>query len=299
MATFNNISITPRFSRPSSTSLLLLEFKYIKGGAFVDPHVIQSVHIFKDTNQGSSDNLIDQVAGSDTYGLVASALTLSATMIFEGSDNESNFTVSGDASGQSKAIFRSGVGNYAVALRDGMTWTNPVSASSMTYTGAVNGKYWDIWTVKDVANSTFNTFIHSFELFSDSIVTLTEPLLVTTRQKLVQKYINKNSKIDLHVTSTHTVNNSNITDEVKNIFNQTVMDSASVRIIRLKDDTSNGKGYTEVVPWTSTDVNVNSDDTIIYNWNTSAMDVGVYELQTSSSFLGQTIMSDKFNLVVR
>ena len=77
------------------------------------------------------------------------------------------------------------------------------------------------------------------------------------------------------------------------------MDSASVRIIRLKDDTSNGKGYTEVVPWTSTDVNVNSDDTIIYNWNTSAMDVGVYELQTSSSFLGQTIMSDKFNLVVR
>tara|TARA_R110002110_G_scaffold66605_1_gene182206 strand:+ start:2258 stop:3154 length:897 start_codon:yes stop_codon:yes gene_type:complete len=298
MATFNNISITPRFSRPGPNSNLLLEFQYLKGGAYYDPYVIQSVHIFRDTH-GTADNILDLAAGSTNYGLVASANTLSATMLFQGSDDEADFTLSGDASGQSLAIFKRSTGKYGVVLREGMVWTNPVNSSATTYTNATTGKYWDIWTVKDVVGGTFSTFIHSFHLHTQSVITLTEPLLITTSQKLVQKYINKNSKIDLHVRSEHTINNTNITEEVKNIFDQTVMDSAAVRIIHLKDDTSTGTGYTEIVPWTSTGVIVNSDDTIIYNWDTSAANVGMYELQTSSTFLGQTIMSDKFNLVVR
>jgi hypothetical protein len=123
--------------------------------------------------------------------------------------------------------------------------------------------------------------------------------MITTRQRLAQKYINKNAKIDLHITSEHTVNNTNITPEVKNIFNSTILDNAAIRIIKLKDDTSTGTPYEETLAWTSTGVSVNSEDTIIYNWNTSAVEVGTYQLQVSSTFLDQNIFSDKFNLVVR
>ena len=109
----------------------------------------------------------------------------------------------------------------------------------------------------------------------------------------------KNAKVDLHVTSEHTVNNTNITPEVKSIFNSTILNNAAIRISKLKDDTSTGTAYEETLAWTSTGVSVNSDDTIIYNWDTAGEEVGTYELQVSSTFLNQNIMGDKVNLIVR
>ena len=62
-----------------------------------------------------------------------------------------------------------------------------------------------------------------------------------------------------------------------------------------------GSPYTEIQAWTSTGVTVNSNDTILYTWDTASSDVttGTYEVQTSSTLLGQNVMSDKFTLVVR
>jgi len=292
MATFNNIPVTPRFNRPSPTGKTLLEFQYLKGGVYTDPYEIVSVHIFQDTNLGDPSNWIDNVADSATYGLIEDSLQVSAVALFT---TQVSSTVYAPLRSE---IYQSGVGKFGVVLEEGMAWTD-ASSVSRTFTDAPAAKYWDIWTVRDVVGGALTTYIHQFELFFDSIISLTEPLMVTTSQKLVQKYINKNSKTDLHITSSHTVTNSNITPEVKNIFNNTILNNAAIRIIKLKDDTSTGAPYEEVLAWTSTGVTVNSDDTIIYNWDTATQEVGTYELQVSSTFLDQNVMSDKFNLVVR
>ena len=297
MATFNNIPVTLRFNRPSPTGKTLLEFQYLKGGTYTDPHEIVSVHIFKDSNLGDSSNWLDTVANSPNYGLVASGLETSAVCIFSGTTQAETSYPTGTVTTNLK--YKRETGKYGVVLNEGIIWVDPKDSSNRTFTNAPAVKYWDIWTVRDIANGALTTYVHQFELFSDSIISLTEPLMVTTTQRLVQKYINKNSKTDLHITSEHTVNNSNITPEVKNIFNNTILNNAAIRIIKLKDDTSTGTPYEEVVAWTSAGVIVNSDDTIIYGWDTIARDVGTYELQVSSTFLNQNVMSDKFNLVVR
>ena len=297
MATFNNIPVTLRFNRPSPTGKTLLEFQYLKGGVYTDPYEIVSVHIFQDINLGDSSNWLNLTANHSEYGLVASALETSAVCIFSGTTQaESNYPT---GTPTTNLKYKRETGKFAVALQEGIIWVDPKDGANRTFTNAPAAKYWDIWTVRDIADGALTTYVHQFELFFDSIISLTEPLMVTTTQRLVQKYINKNSKTDLHITSQHTVNNSNITPEVKNIFNNTILNNAAIRIIKLKDDTSTGTPYEEVVAWTSTGVTVNSDDTIIYGWDTIARDVGTYELQVSSTFLDQNVMSDKFNLVVR
>jgi hypothetical protein len=297
MTTFDTTgTVTARFNRPSPTDRTLLEFMYLKNGTFSDPTSIKSVHIFKDTNSGSADNYLDLSAGSASYGLVASSLNASALIVFSGTADES--TYNGAPAGK---VFKRSTGKYAVLLEDAIPWVDVDDATPQTYytssTNLTATKYWDIWTVID--NGASSTYVHSFEFFNDNIISLTEPLMVTTSQRLVQKYLNKNSKVDLHVTSSHTVNNTNITPEVKNIFNSTILNNAAIRIIKLKEDTSTGVPYEETLAWTSTGVSVNSDDTIIYNWDTAGEDVGTYELQVSSTFLNQNILSEKFNLVVR
>tara|TARA_R100001509_G_scaffold62084_1_gene34305 strand:+ start:409 stop:1302 length:894 start_codon:yes stop_codon:yes gene_type:complete len=297
MTTFDTTgTVTARFNRPSPTDRTLLEFMYLKNGAYADPSSVASVHIFKDTNSGSSDNWLDLSADSSRYGLVATSSNASAIIIFSGTQDEADYNAT-----PSSCIHKRSTGKYAVLLENDISWLDPDDDTTNTYytssTDLTATKYWDMWTVVD--NGVSSLYIHSFEFFNDNVISLTEPLMVTTRQRLVQKYVNKNAKVDLHVTSEHTVNNTNITPEVKSIFNSTILDNAAIRIIKLKDDTSTGAAYEEIQAWTSTGVSVNSDDTIIYNWDTASRDVGTYEIQVSSTLLDQNIMSDKFNLVVR
>ena len=297
MTTFDTTgTVTARFNRPSPTDRTLLEFMYLKNGNFSDPTTVQSVHIFKDTNLSSPDNWLDLSADSTSYGLVAASSNASAIMIFSGNALEASYNAT-----PSDKIFKRGTGQFAVLLEDDIPWVQPSDHSAQTYytssTSLTATKYWDMWTVIDSGVSSL--YVHSFEFFNDNIISITEPLMVSTQQRLVQKYLNKNSKVDLLITSEHTVNNTNITPEVKSIFNSTILNNAAIRIIKLKDDTSTGTAYEETLAWTSTGVSINSDDTIIYNWDTAGKEVGTYELQVSSTFLNQNIMSDKFNLVVR
>ena len=264
----HNYPVTARFNRPSPTDKTMLEFMYLKNGAYSNPDSIKSVHIFKDTNLGSADNWLDLSATSPTYGLVASDSNEHALIIFSTNSVEANYNDT-----PAPNIYRRGTGRFAIILEDKIPWVDADDGSDRTYytssTSLTTGKYWDIWTIED--NDTSSTYIHSFEFFNDNVISLTEPLMVTTRQRLVQKFIN----------------------------NSTILNNAGIRIIKLKDDTSTGGPYEEIQPWTSTGININSEDTIIYNWDTIDQEVGTYELQVSSTLLNQTIMSDKFNLVVR
>jgi len=302
MTTFNSSSVNARHNRPSTTGRTLLEFHYLKNGVYADPYKVHSVNIFALGTSGNADEFLDLSAGSTLYGLVASSMEASgkSMMVFSGNAAESAYVDAVTAS----SIYKKETGKYGVVLKPGLQWvqlTTGSHASPNTYDSSTVGRYFDIWTVQDQNGGGKVTYIHEFELFDDTIISLNEPLMVETRQKLSQKYINKNSKVDLQITTDHTVTNRNVSESIKNIFTDSVINNAAIRIIKYKDDVSTGLPYTEIQAWTSTGVSITSGDTVLYSWDTSdsAVGVGTYEVQTSSVILGQNILSDKFTLVVR
>lgn len=306
MAKLNNYTVTPRHNRPGVDGTTYLEFFYIRNGQYTDPYHVSSVLVFKDTNSGDSSNWVDTEGGSITEGLIASADTSSAAMIFSPSSSDRygadpgayNLTNFGDTLTTTSGVFRVKEGHYAVALKYNANFSGEYLEGVQQASSLTSGAYWDMWAVQDTASSKAKLYINSFTLFEDNTFVVTEPLLLTTKHKLVQKYINKNSTTRLQIQTEHTVNNRSTPQELKSIFNQSVVDNAAIRIIKLKDDRSSGASYEEVVPWDS-NVEINSNDTLSYNWNTTGEEMGMYELQVSSSILDQNVMSDKFNLAIR
>ena len=306
MVKLNNHSVTPRHNRPGVDGVTYLEFFYIRNGQYADPYHVSSVHVFKDINKGDSSNWVDAVADSPTEGLIAASAQPSAKMIFTPSSSSrygvdpvaySTTNFNNDVSSAS-GIYRIKEGHYAVALKYGAIFSGTYLDANKTATASGVGAYWDMWAVKDTESSDPKLYINRFELFENNTFVVTEALLLTTKHKLVQKYINKTSTTRLQFQTSHTVNNRAVSQELKSMFNQSVVDNAAIRIIKIKDDRSTGVGYEEIVPWDS-NVAINSDDTISYAWNTSGAEVGVYELQVSSSILDQNVLSDKFSLAVR
>ena len=303
MVQLNGHNVTPRHNRPGVLGNTYLEFFFINNGAFDHPYEVCSVHVFADLYKGDSGELLNS-SGTLDSSTVSSLAKMEFTN--SGTVNGSTPTASGfDPSGfansvaTASAIYRigDGEGHFAAVLKPEALWAGGASANSASSTG----KYFDIWTVVDVNGSTPRTYAHSFELFRDVIFSITEPLLITTSHSLVQKYVNKNSLVKLQIKSDHVVNNRNISEEIKNVFTQSVVNNAAIRIIKLKDDTSTGLPYDQIKNWgdTSGYVQIDSEDTITYNWDTVGVETGMYELQVSSSVLDQVILSDKFNLVVR
>ena len=304
MVQLNGHNVTPRHNRPGVLGNTYLEFFFINNGSFAHPYEVCSVYIFPDNSNGDAGVWLNE------DGLVTPSSIVNADMVFTNSGTFSGAIndpadVAFEPSGyintvhSASGIYRigDGEGYFAVVLKTGDLTASGTRGNFASGTG----KYFDIWTVVDVLGSDPKTYAHSFELFRDTIFSITEPILVTTSHSLVQKYVNKNSITKLQIKSDHVVNNRNISEEIKNIFSQSVVNNAAIRIIKLKDDTSTGFPYSQIKDWDDTAgyVQIDSEDTITYNWDTNGIDTGMYELQVSSNVLDQIIVSDKFNLVVR
>ena len=325
MSTLNDIPVTPRANRPSTVSDAYFELFFISGGRLSDAFEVCSVHVFPDTAKGDSSVWLDTSAGSSSLGLVASSFHASANIIFSNVGlngvpvtsplaaefDPTNFLVTDpnnqDQTNSASSIFRPGTGHYGVVLRPGCEWNSELVdidfSDNKNNTASGTGKYFDIWTLVDVDGSKARTFINSFTLYRGDVVAVTEPLLVNTSHRLVQKYVNKGSNEKLQFTTEHVVINRNISQDIKNIFMDSVIGNPAIRILKISDDTSQGLPYTLIKDWedTAPDIQVDSSDTITMNWNTSGSEIstGVYQFQVSSAVLDNVVMSDKFNLVVR
>jgi hypothetical protein len=305
MATLNNKTVTSRHNRPSTVGSTYLEIFYVKNGKMDDPYGVCSVHIFKDTDNGNSSIWIDGDSSSPTFGLVPSSLDKDAAFIFIPASGDHRTTSEGfsvdkfkNTNSTASGIYREEEGHFSVVLKggaSGTTWRG--RTKDYINEASSTGGYFDIWTVEDENGGGLRTIINSFELFYDTVFATTEPILLTTSFRLLQKYVNKNSVEKLQVKTDHVVHNQNVSEELKNIFRHSVTSNASIRIVKVKDDTSTGLPYTQILDWT--DMDISSDDTLSYSWNTSALDVGTYELQVSSSILDRSIFSDKFSLILR
>jgi len=322
----NSITVVPRKNRPTVLGKTALELFYIKSGAYADPYQVCSVVVIKDQiasstyletiSNGDPEKYLDYNSSSTEYGLVASGVASGVHARFINSSGAgatfarvvnpttSYFdasTYGGDVSSAS-GIFRLDTGHYAVVLQpDGYSTTAltdigghlATSAVGVANTASSVGKYYDFWTIVDNEGSAPKVYINTFDLYNDTILGLTEPLSVTSKNKLLQKYVNVSSTVVLSIATDISLNDTSIPKDVRAIFNESVIQSAAIQIRKYDE---NDGAWDVMQAWADVD-NVTSDDTMKYSYTFSS--VGRYDIQVRYTLMDETIYSDKFNLICR
>ena len=266
----------------------MLRSFFLNDGQYQDPYAISSVHIFK-----RSENLSPETVLDETTQIVAAGATSAANMVFgprsngivgqDPSFDPANYkgdvtgvvqefddgTLSQPCSGAS-GIYKLGEGEFAVVL-------NGRSASALSgidqngntivNTASQATRYIDIWTVKLTQGSDWKTYINDFQTFDDTFFSVTEPLLLRTKNKLANRQVINGSKVDLKIGTEITVENKNIDSSIKNIFKSALITNPTIDIQKINED-SNVAGRYDVAK-DSSSTYVTSDNTIIYSFDTS------------------------------
>ena len=137
---------------------------------------------------------------------------------------------------------------------------------------------------------------------------ITEPVLIKTTNKLVNKHLRSGSKEDLKITTEVLIENRGISQEIKNVFKDSALDSTNIKIYK-QNETRNLPSRVLVVD--SETARITSDNTIVYNFDTTNIVpispfatadlgsiTGTYLVQVTYTLLNQTFVSPLFPLVV-
>ena len=298
MASFNGYSVVKRYNRPSILQRTQLEMYFTNNGTYFDPNDISACYILPDTSStlGSPDVYINRTAsdvGTSAYGKLNASGEALKVATYEGISAVTSYDPTGTPSTAS-AIYRSDTGKYSI-IADGGAFPEYSSL------GLSDGKYFDAWLVRDFsateASAGYKLYWNKFTVYNDRVVTFTEPYQITSKSKLSQKYVELSSVITLRVATDTFVANRNMSRDLKEIFRDSVLTSAEIRI-RKRNPYTSGE-MTTIQDWTSDSVDISSDDTILYTWNTAALDKGDYVVEVKYQVLEQTFYSDEFSLVLR
>ena len=342
MTTFNGYTVINRGNSPSPISPAKLDFFFVKDGAYIDPYQVCSVHIFPDTQFGAPDNYLDLSAGSANYGLVSST---SNNMVFHNAgydplsvppmqmsgfdpsignmalEGSYNASVPNSASG----IFRTGPGQFSVILQTGTQYWSTSATTFNTgpnYTNNASGTggYLDIWTVIDAEGSRAQIYVNQFSLNTANVFATTEPLAVTTNNKLIQRYIDVGSKKKLQIKTELVIDSEPMAASLRNLMEQgALVQNPEIAITKLNETPGLVSRVwitgTEVMSgpdsqFVTNGVRVDSHGTISYVFDTNNITpfytgeilggtTGVYEVQVKYNLLDETILSPKFKLIIR
>lgn len=307
----NNYTVVDRHNRPGVLQRVALKSFFINDGTYQDPYQISSVTIFKLSNNASpatvlnSDGLINSSAVS---GSVLMCFANSAQLVNNAVFNASNYSPATTASG----IYRLATGEYAVILDGQLDLSGVFEGGVVENRASAATTYIDVWTVKFAQSSEYATYINEFKLFDDTLLTITQPLLLTTTNKLRNKYIKLGSKVDLMIGTEFNVGNKDIDSGIRNIFKDSILVNPSIQIIKLNDDyTLPSRVTVSAFTDTSAYTDTTSDNTILFNWDTNSLYTlpavlngtfgpltGAYQIQVKYNVLNQTILSDYLNLIV-
>jgi len=311
----NNTVIVDRGNRPNVSQRVGLRAFFINDGAYVDPFEISSVQLFKRDDTYSPLTVV----GSD--GLVSSTplMTFGASGQTETTNSNfdsSNYVPAVTASG----IYRVGTGDYVVVLDQTLALSGfdtntqtEVAASSLS---AVDD-YVDLWTVKLNSASKYQVITNEFRLNEDTFFAFTEPLLLTTSNKLMNKHVRLGEVVDLKVSTETTVQNQNLSQSVQNIFKDSVITSATMEIKKVNQDLNFDGPFTvssfteSAATATSQPVTITKENTIIMSFDTTKLKdlssftngtfgslTGTYSVQVKYTLLNETIISPLYYLTV-
>jgi hypothetical protein len=338
MTTFNGYTVINRGNSPSPISPAKLDFFFVKDGSYIDPYQVCSVHIFPDTEFGAPDNYLDLSAGSANYGLVSSTANnmvfhnqkVDPTSVppnqvvgFDGFVSACDVESFYDSSKPNTAsgIFRTGPGQFSVLLQTGTEYWSTSATSFNTGPNYENnasstGGYIDIWTVVDAFGSAAQIYVNQFALTTANVFATTEPLAVTTYNKLIQRYVDVGSKKNLQIKTELVVDSEPMAASLRNLMEQgALVQNPEISVTKLNETpgmTSRVQitGTGSVGGFTKTGVRLDSHGTISYIFDTTNITpfyedetlggpTGVYEVQVKYNLLDETILSPKFKLIVR
>ena len=320
----NGETLVDRFNRPSVGGKVAVRTLFINDGKFIDPYDVSACTIF-----AKASNETPASIGDYTDGLISSDATSEVLMNFnisgdplnaDGHDGtgtgplakvtSNNLTnaiwfppyVPGD---RASGIHRVGVGDY-VAVLDGSIDLSGTYDIRYPYQGGItvaNGAssvqdYIDVWTVKLYSESEYQLFINSFSLYNDTFTTITEPLLITTRNRLLNKKLRFGEKIDMKITTDITVQNSTLSEETKNILKDYPITNPLVTVKKVNDDSVNQAAWTTIQENQS--ATLTTDNTILYTIDTVglALSVGTYFITAKYSYLTQDFVTPPYYFTI-
>lgn len=306
----NGVSVVERHNRPGVMSKALLRCDFISNGSYRDPYEISSVSLFSKSQNTSPSTVLDtstQLIASGSYDSVKYRWTLESGELVDAS----TFVDIEDV----PYIIKFSTGRYGVLL-DGENRLNSLTQSTDALGNTISneassaGRYIDVWTVKMTEDSDYQVFINDVELFSDGFVAVTEPVMLTTKTKLVPNKVRLGEVIDLKVFVDVTLMNRNIPDSIKNMFSQSVVSSPEFTIKKHNED-SNLPSRVVVATGATTapDIHITSDNTMVYRFDTSVLTdnsitdlgagTGTYSVEAKYTLLDETIVSPMMYFTVR
>jgi len=314
MIVLNGIDFPERSDNPAAGGKVALRAFFYNDGQLVDPIDVSAVSIFKYSDYTSkslfTDNLVSvqplmqfAPSGDSTPGSVTGTPGYVATW--------------GDGEDFSKAsgIFKVATGDYVVPLRMDVplssVWGDPGSTGAVILEASSNVSaavaYIDVWTVKLLAGSQYQSFIHRWSLHEDTFFSITDPLIVKTSASLSNKHLRFGEKIDLVAPIETTIENKNISQSIINVLKSTLITSGAFKITKVNDNTSlDGPFTVSAFADTSSTVNTTSDGTLIFEWDTNKIPTssnfgeakGTYAVQVQYYADGQKIISPRFYVSV-
>jgi hypothetical protein len=172
-------------------------------------------------------------------------------------------------------VFKTGVGQYVCVLSpDNSAGTFNLSGSNLLVNNTVEevGDYIDVWSVMLFSGEPLTTFINDFTLNRGRFTVITEPLMVKVNSRVSNNRIVLGSKIDIKVNNEINVENRNITEEITNLFKDSIITNPAFEIVKLNQDRNlparvTVSGFSD----TSGSISVTSDNTVIFNWDTETL----------------------------
>lgn len=313
----NNISVGDRHNRPVVLSKVGLQAHFLSDGQYADPYQISAVTIFSRSLNlypssvlNSETQLIDSSAVGDRVLMnFANSSTLTTNVAF----NPSSYTGS---IASTSSIYRLERGKYIVIL-DGTINSSGVynldgSSAPVANRCSGTGDYIDVWTLRWVEGSDLQTVINEFTLRKGGFTTITQPLMLKVKTRLINNRINLDSKETIKIASEVYVENRDIDVSIKNLLRENVVTSAAIEIQK-ENTESNLPSRVTVSSFADTSalVTISDDNVILLQWDTTQLKThplllagtmgalnSVYTIRVKFSVFGDTIVSDPMYLQV-
>jgi len=311
----NATPVNERHSNPPVLSKTALRVFFMQDGSYADPYEISSVSIFKSSANFEPSSIL----GSDE--LISSGVSGSILMNFSNSSadpEDSSFNTTGYTGAGEPNIYRLRTGEYAVILdgvNDQLARLNLFGLTDYSFANAVSnvGDFIDVWTVKMVADSEFETVINHFTLTRGNFFTITEPIMFRTRARLMNNTITLGSKVDVKIATELTIENPNLSEDVKNVIKDSVVRNPAIEIVKINEEPLNVPSRVVVSSFadTSSLMTTTAGDTLVFTWDTDELKKhpeallgnfagikGIYAIQARYTVLNERILSPLMHLTV-
>lgn len=316
MMQVNGTSVVDRHNRPTVLQKVALRAFFINDGEYYDPVDISGVTVFKRAANFSPSSII-------TDSLISSSISSSIIMMhFAPSANDSGAALAETSYNPDtdpfslSGVYRLGQGEY-VCILDGtesnLSGFYDFHGSSVT---VINGAsavddYIDAWTIKFATGSDYQSLINDFHLYNDTFFTVTQPLLLETRNKLINKHLTLSSIENLKVTTEVTIQNNEIDESIRNLFKDSAITNAMMKIEKVNEDsvtlpaTVTVSGFSD----TSSLLDITSDNTMVFRFDTTTLAThpnvadfggltGTYRCVVKYSLLNETIISKPYYFTI-